>query len=498
MSQCRLPFASLLMVLLCLVAGGCMLGPDYERPDTPAGTSSFNWMPTATGDPNEVIGHWWRSFGDPHLNKLVILALQNNYDLAAAAANVLEAQALLAQSRGTRLPTLDYSIGRTRSKSPSIIPMYPADVRTVYAQQLSISYIADLFGKLRRTERAAWADLAATEATAQALIHTIIAQVVRTRVQIATQQRLWDVARATTQSRQTTLEIVERRYGQGLVGPVDIYLARENIAAARAAEPQLEQSLVLAANALDVLLGRPPAAADPLPRSLPDLAVLEPVPIGVPATLLDRRPDVHAAEMQLAAATERIGVSIAQMYPDLTLTAVGGYQAPNFDALTLTENELYSLTMQLVAPIFRGGQLRAGVDAAKARTQRAAAQYAKTVLTAMREVEDALAGEQMLQRRLEALDVRLAEAQRAEALAAERYSRGAETILTVLETERRRLLAQTERIQVQSQLYNARIDLCLALGGDWGVESLDTSHTPASNADLGSTDNDSETLNTGA
>jgi len=481
----------------CLALGGCMLGPDYERPDTPADADSFHWAPAEAADPNTILGAWWRTFGDPHLNALVGQALGQNYDLAIAAANVLEAEALLAQSRGARLPMLDYSAGRTRSKSPltTPIPGFTSDATTSYTHQLNISYIADLFGRLRRSERAAWADLAATQASRDALIHTIIAQVVRTRVQIATQQRLLAVAQATTESRRTTLEIVERRYGQGLVGPVDIYLARENVAAARAAEPQLEQSLALAANALDVLLGRAPATAEPMPRSLPEVAALPPAPVAVPAALLDRRPDVRAAEMQLAAATERIGVSIAQMYPDLTLSAAGGYRASNFDALTLTENELYSLTLQALAPIFRGGQLRAQVEAAKARAQRAAAGYAKTVLTAMREVEDALATEQLLRQRLKELDVRLAEARRAEALATERYSRGAETILTVLETERRRLLAENERIQVQGQLYNARIDPCLALGGDWSIERT---AAPADALQSETFESEPKPLNTGA
>jgi len=471
--------------MIVVAVSGCMLGPDYERPTTPAEGTSFHWMPEDAVDPNGVSGAWWQTFGDPALDAMVQEALAGNYDLAVAAANVLEAEALLAQSRGARWPTLDYSIGRTRSKTPlgTPIPGFSSQVATSYTQQFSISYITDVFGKLRRAERAAWADLTAARTSREALMHAIIAQVVRTRVQIATQQRLLEIARATTKSREATVEIVERRYGQGLVGPVDIYLARENLAAARAVEPQLEQSLALAANALDVLLGRAPAAQAPPARSLPEMAELPTVPRAVPAALLDRRPDVWAAEMQLAAATERIGVSIAAMFPDLTLSAAGGYRASNFDALTLTENELYSLTLQVIAPIFRGGQLRAQVEAAKARAQRAAAQYAKTVLTAMREVEDALAAEQLLRERLAELEVRVGEARRAAALAAERYSRGTVTLLTLLETERRRLLAENERIQVQGQLYNARIDLCLALGGDWGVETAGATEGGAESAE---------------
>ncbi|MBN1125573.1 MAG: efflux transporter outer membrane subunit [Sedimentisphaerales bacterium] len=463
----------LLSVLLyCTVITGCMVGPDYQRPVTEANQQAFYRAPADWIDPNapSEIGPWWYSFNDPVIDQLVQKALEKNYDLQAATATILEAEALLAQASGSRSPWLDYGANRARSKSPSIFPGIGSEATTSYDHALNIGYVTDLFGKLKRNERAFQADLAATQATQESLIHVIIASVIRSHVRIATQQRLLSVAQATTKSRQSTLQVVERRYSQGLASPVDLYLARENIAASKASEPLFLQSIILAGHALDVLLGNPPGDRETT-TTLPDMPNLKPIPLAFRISLLDRRPDVRAAEMQLVAATERIGVSIAQMYPDLTMTASGGYRAAHLDALTLSENEVYSFVMGLTAPVFHGGQIKAQVEAAKARTQRAAANYAGTVINAIREVEDALASEQILQERLAQLEIRLEEARRAESLASERYSRGAEGILTVLETQRRRFLAENELIQTQNQLYNARIDLFLALGGDWDTEN---------------------------
>ncbi len=464
-----------LCMLLPLIAAqpGCMLGPNYERPATPADlVQSFARKPADWVDPNEpgAIGQWWKSFDDPLIDEMVQRALTNNYDLKAAAASVLQAVALLEQSHGLRLPAVTYSTSRTRAKSYSPAAPISTAALTSYSHQLNISYIADFFGKLRRAEAASYDDLLSAQASQQALVHAIIAQVVRSRVRIATQQRLLDLVTANIKSRQSTLQIVERRYSQGLVNAIDIYLARENIAAAAGAEPQLNQSVIQARHSLDVLLGQTPATLQEADSALGDPGDLSAVPTGLPAALLDRRPDIRAAEMQLAAATERIGVNIATMFPDLTLSASGGYRSGSFSMAAGAENQVYSMALSLAGPIFQGGRLKAGVRAAKAHARQMAANYAKTVLNAMREVEDALVAEQMQSRRFEQLQARLRHAVQAEKLAMERYSQGLDSILAVLETERRRRGAENELTTTNGQLFETRIDLFLALGGDWQTE----------------------------
>jgi len=465
--------------MLCVTLAGCMVGPDYSRPETAADTSAGYFH---AGKHNEDVNdfadvdRWWERFGDPTTALLVREALENNYSLKAAAARVLQSQAALAETRGRRLPDVSYNLGRDRSKRSFNFGGLGGGGRfsvmsTTWSQDISVTYILDLFGKLRRSERAAWAEMLTAQANGQALINSIIATVINARVNIATIGRRLAIARANTESRQRTLEIVERRYGQGLVGPVDVRLARENLAAAKALEPVIELSLITARHALDVLLAHRPGSSDELPQTLEDLPDLGPVPVGLPAFLLDRRPDVRAAEFSLRAANERIGVSIAQLYPDLTLTGNYGFSADTIeDIFQQDETEMYAAIFRLAQPIFKGGQLRAQIDAAEARYAELAANYAGTVLTAMREVEDALVTEQMLQTSLKHARVRFREASAAESLSRQRYQRGVEGILTVLESERRRRISEQEVTILKGQLWTTRVNLFLALGGDWDYQ----------------------------
>ena len=475
--QTRIIIAALALAA-CMTNVGCMVGPDYVRPETMAdGGPGFLNTPAGWTDANDICtsGPWWQCFGDRVTGDLVVLALERNTDLKAAAAKVLEAEALLAQSHGVRLPDVSYAAARSRGKvSSSSFGGSGGFFSTIYTQNVNVSYIVDFFGKLRRAEKAAVADLLASEADRQALRHAIISQVVRTRIQIGTQQRLLEVARADIVSREQTLRIVERRYNSGLVGPLDVYMARENLAAARALEPAIVESIKLARHSLDVLIGQRPGALALLPDRLGALGEPEPIPVGVPAALLDRRPDVRVAELRLRAATERVGVSIAALFPDLTLSSSWGYQSGTFSALTNPQNEVYSAIIGLSAPIFKGGQLKAQVDAAKARATQAAENYAGVVLVALREAEDALVRQQTLKERIDHLRERLAEALRAESLARQRYMRGVEKILIVLETERRRRIGENELIRTTGDLWNARVELFLALGGDWDVASPDS------------------------
>ena len=469
-------FGVLITASVCVVVSGCMVGPDYDRPKTLADTAEkYVYAGKHLQDVNDIdgTGRWWERFADPTTSELVRHALTNNNSLQAAAARVLQAEALLAEARGQQLPDVSYSFNRTRGKSSfnfggagrfSIIS-------TTFSQGISVSYIVDFFGKLKRAKRAVWANLLAAKANEQALVHAVIANVVKTRANIATIQRQLTIARANTENWQRNLEIIERRYSRGLVGPLDVRLARENLAASKASEIVIELALVKVRHALDVLLARRPGSSKALADTLAELPDLSPVPVGLPAWLLDRRPDVRASELALAASNERIGVSIAQLYPDLTLTGTYGRSADTFNDIFIDETETYSAILRLAQPIWKGGQLRARVDGAKARYSELAANYAETILTALREVEDALVSEQMLQRRLKALQVRLDEAVAAEKLAGQRYIRGVERLITVLETERRRRIAETELNNVKGNLWAGRVDLFLALGGDWVADS---------------------------
>ena len=467
-----------------LVSVGCMVGPKYKRPKTAAEPDAhYQWLPAGWPEANEPNGlsPWWRAFNDPVTNGLVDKALGNNTDLKAAVAGLERSVALLAQVHGVRLPDVSYDAGWTRSQMSFVLPDISTpmgdfggrmtSLSTTYSQQISISYILDLFGRLKRSERAAVRDLLATEADAQALVHAIVAQVVQTRVQIAMRQRLLRIADATIATWERSLEVTQQRYEGGLVGPLDVRMMKQSLEAAKAQRIGLEQDLALMINAVDVLCGQRPGRGEGLTQGLPDMPPLTPVPAGLPAALLDRRPDVRASELRLAAATERVGVSIAQIYPDLTLTGSAGFMSDEMKDVVNTDFSTYTAMIGLMAPIYKGGQLRAGVRVAKATAEEAAQRYAGTVLTALREVEDALVKHQTLLRQIEQLERRLQLAQESEQMAQERYVRGAEPILVLLETQRMSRLAENELALAQGQLWLARIELHLALGGDWGIET---------------------------
>lgn len=483
----------LLYIATAASVGGCMMGPDYSRPETPASeATSFVHAEGQARDVNDLqqADRWWERFGDPITADLVRQALENNYDLRASAARVLQAREGLAVARGQLWPEVSYSLMRNRSKSYFNFgggggddPNSPfaafdggfSPLTTTWSQDISVSYLVDIWGQLRRSRRAAWEDLLASEANRQALANSTISMVIKGRIDVVIAQRRLALAQANIESLQNTLDITERRYREGLVGPVEVRLARASLEGAKAQEPAIASALVQSRHALDVLIGQAPGTSSALPQTLPGLPELASVPVGVPGALLDRRPDVRAAEFALRAANERIGVSVAQLYPGLTLTASYGRSADQWEDIWQDFSETYAAMFNIAQPLFRGGQLRAQVRAAKARYEEAAATYGGVVLTAMREVENALIGEQMLRRQLEHTQLQLKESEAAEDLSRRRYEQGVESLLTVLESERRRRTAEEQLTILEGEIWTNRVNLHLALGGDWaGTEPAES------------------------
>jgi multidrug efflux system outer membrane protein len=464
-------------VAAALIAG-CTLGPDPERPVTAAdGAPSYvNAVQEAPPPAGNLV--WWERFGDPITADLVRLALENNTDLQAAAARVLEAEALLRAAGGARLPQVGYGTSVIRQRSSFVLPQVGriTPKSTTYAYDLNVSWQMDLFGKLKRNRQAAWASMLAEEAAAEAVMHSVIAAVVRARVQVATLERALAITAGIRESRESTLRTVDHRYRTGLTGALDLYSARENLSSAKAAEVTLEGSLSPARHALDVLVGRRPGSGPLLPDTLPELPDLEPVPVGLPVELLDRRPDLRGSELRLAAATYGVGTALADLYPSLSLTASRGGRSDTLTDLLSSEALVYNAVVGLLGPIFAGGQIRANVDGARARMEQAAASYAGAVLQALRDVENALVAGDTLREVLEHNKRRVVEAEAADRLANDRYKRGVETLLRVLDTERRLRAAQNALITTTAELWNVRIDLFLALGGDWGSGDAGSGH----------------------
>ena len=465
-----------------IVAPGCTLGPEPERPTTAADLSeTYAHASDIEAAVLPEVSPWWQEFGDETTTELVELALHNNVDLQAAAARLLQAEANLRRAGGARLPQIGYGASATKQQVSFVLPTIGRRQieSTTYSYNLNVAWQADLFGRLKRTRQSAWASLLAEEASQEAVVHSVVAAVVRARVLVATAEWALSINREITDSWESTLKTVERRYRAGIADAVELHLARENFASAQASEAVIAGQLEQARLALDVLVGRRPGSGETLPDTLPQLPSLEPVPLGLPAELLDRRPDLRQAEMQLASATYGIGAAIANLYPDLSLTGSVGASADRLNDLTISDGLVYNAVANLIGPLFTGGQRRADVDAAGARAEQATAVYAGAVLNALREVEDALVLSEASQLNWEFSDQRASEARAADRLAKQRYQRGVATLLTVLETERRLRLAEQAIITATADVWNARIDLFLALGGDWGTDLPDVAAVSA-------------------
>lgn len=469
------PKLLLVTLSLSLIMYGCSMNPHYQRPDNKNFTGErFIQTQTESFQKDLDVNQWWRRFDDPTLNKLIEQALTNNIDLRIASANVLESEALIRSARGVRLPQINTATSSDRSfTGTNTGSIFAGGARRSYftTNQLvgQVSWQADLFGRLRSIQEAATADWQATITDQIALTHTVIADVIRQRAELAIAIHRLHIAQDILTARERTLEIVTRRYESGLsnTSAVDIRLARENVFAATANIAALEQSLSLTQHALDVLLGTRPGALFISDSELITLPQLDESIIGVPTQLLDRRPDIRAAEFRTIAANARVGVALADLFPDLTITGSLGWR-DNEPSGLFNPNTLFgNILGQLAHATYTGGQRSAETDAARARLEIAAHTYSGIVLQAIREVEDALIQNQKLSNRLITLKQRASEARLAEKISLDRYARGVEDLLIVLETERRRQDAEVELLNVELDYWNARINLFLAIGGDW-------------------------------
>lgn len=464
------PYRWLTIISLAMIASGCSLINDFQRVKQEKLVEQQAYLQLAPlsleSNSQEPLTQWWHQFNQPQINQLVDQALAHNFELKQAAANVLESQALLDSAFGRFWPSLDLGVSGSREYLRTTVA---ENYTTQYGMNLSLSWQLDLFGRLRNNYSAAVADLSALERDRDALIHSLIANVLRQYVEQVIAKRRLRVAEQIAASRQLTLKTVDRRYRNGVIGTsaVDVRLGRENLLSAQANVSALQLNVELANHALDILLGQAPIDRRDDQPELTTLPTLDQQQIGIPLSLLDRRPDLKAAEFRSIARNHRIGVALADLYPDLTLTGRLGTNSESLSRFFSLDNLIASIAGELATTIFQGGSLRAEVEAARARLQAQAASYSQSVIIAVREVEDALASNRLLDQRLVQVTEQLLEARQAEKLAKQRYGRGIDSLLIVLETERRRQNAEDLLLRVEQLRWNSRIDLHLAIGGNW-------------------------------
>lgn len=455
-----------ILVLSLLSAGCATVGPDHERPQTdlPASFSrgGLQWKRTSTPKVYATT-NWWKVFGDATLNNLASSTASQNLSLQAAAARLREARALSRSSRTAVLPSLDFNgdLSRTNSTFGSGV----GSQRDMVSLPLDLSYEVDLWGKVRRQveganarEGGAQANLAATQLTLTAdTAHTYWAL------------RALDADRALLVSsialRKENLSLIEARFRAGTVNALDVSRAQTEVANIEAELIGVDRNRSELVNALAVLTGR--NAGNFALSAQPKLPKPPSIPAGVPADLLLRRPDLFAAERNVAAANAEIGVAKAAYYPSLNLRARGGSETSGFSSLFSSDALIWSLGSSLTYPIIGQKKIRADFDAAVARHQIASLDYKQSVLVALREAEDGLSGLEYLHRQEEAQRKAVDAAQTSLNISRQRFSAGLVSFLEVVDTERTLLTNQRLAASLQAQRLAVTVNLIKALGGSW-------------------------------
>ena len=447
--------------LMALLYGCQVIAPvQSELSDTGIQVPS-KWTSAKTTAPLRPV--WLKDFGDPVLWALVDEAVASNYDLLAVVARVKAARAQAAITGSNAKLQLDSSAAASRRGIPS--SNAKRQTSDTFEGQLDAAWEADLWDRLADATRAAEREAAAAAQDYEAARLSLAADVGQAWFDAVESELQVELAAETARNFRQNLAIVEEGFRSGLNDALDVRLERANLAEA---ESQLELRRIQrnqTVRTLEVLLGRYPGAQLAVASRLPRL--MHEVPVGLPAELLERRPDVRAAATRLAAADARLNEARKNRLPSIRLTASGGVSSGELRNLLDFDSVLWTLAAGLAAPIFQGGRLSAEVDLARARADEALVSYAQALLTAFREVETALAAEGLLARRESALRVAAEESSEAATLALERYRSGLVDIITWLEARRRAFSAKSSLLEVNNQRLQNRIALHLALGGDF-------------------------------
>lgn len=458
-----------LVTLWPLVAGGCMMGPDYQRPEVPE-PAAFRGVEGKAQAESIADANWSTVAGDPVLQELIRVAIENNLDLRTAAARVTEARARYGIVRSFQFPEVGVTGGYS-SQQDSQLADQPAGAVTDKSYQnwdagIQVSWELDLFGRIRRESEAAFAQYLATEQGQRAVLVSLIGDVASNYLLMRQLDLELDIARQTVVSNQETVRFYQDRLKGGLSNRLELDTAVANLARTKTLIPQLERDVAITENALSLLLGRPPG---PIERgdTLSTSHIPDPIPVGLPAALLERRPDVVAAEQQLVAANASVGAAKALYFPRISLTGLFGGVSGDFSDLMDNDAEVWSVNPSLFAPVFQGGRINRNYEATQAVYEQAFAQYQKAALNAYREVANALVALRTFSEARVILQTGVAALQDAATLSRLRYDAGLASYLEILNADQdlfdqRILLAETRGAEVR-----AFVELYRALGGGW-------------------------------
>ena len=471
MSKFKLNAVALLFPA-CLLAA-CAVGPDYKRPELALPESWPQQQDAAAQKANSADEQWWHLYADTILDQLEDEALAHNSDIQVAAARVLEVRAQLGIAQADQFPTVGANINESRTEYtlngatpyPSTLPR----IQSSYQATLNASYELDLWGKIRRANEAARADLLSAESAKETVRLTLTTQLAQQYFALVALDAQEAAIQRLLESRQERIGLNKKQVEVGVLSEYDLHQAEADVATVQSQLASIGLARNKQETALTLLLGRSPRdvmGGGELHRGSPSLPVVS-VPDGLPADLLLRRPDLRDAEQRLVSLNARIGVARAQYFPSLSLTGYAGGQSVSFSNLFSGPSRIFQFAANVSEPIFNAGRVGYLVDAAEARRDQALIQYKQAVANAFGDVRNALSAQSAAQQ------VLTYETTRSDALASAykqaelRFQAGIASRLELLDVERNYLQAQLNRLDAERAQRSAVADLFKALGGGW-------------------------------
>jgi len=443
------------------VLGGCQLTPDYSEPQVKLPESWREETAKAAAAQEKIDAEWWKGFKSNELNTLMAAALEGNTDLRAALARVDQARAAAKIAGAPLLPSVDASAGAGWTRTN------PSSGKTTSENSgragVSVGYEVDLFGRNRAGLSAAEAGIRRSVYDRDALELVVKGDVAQAYFTILNLRERMGISRGNLENSRQVLRIVEARFNAGTASALDVSRQKSSLASAEAALTALGNQARAAENALSILLGEAPHDLNIKSKNLQAVTIPR-IPVSQPSAVVAQRPDIRAAEESLVAANADIGAARAAFFPVLNL---GVDTTVALSPLSSPASVALALAASAAAPIFKGGQLQGGVDRARARQAELAENYRGTVITSMREVEDALSAAKAARAREVSLATAMQEARKAYSLSRDLYEAGAIDFQTMLDAERTKLSAEDSHASVRLELLSAAVDLYKALGGGW-------------------------------
>ena len=456
-----------LSVLVALLALGCTVGPNYNRP-------AVNVPPTHRGLPDQADDagpasfadqKWWEAFEDETLQELIRTALQQNYDVRIASVRILEAGLQLGITGADQFPTVSAGAASVNERIPRSRNV-PAVNTNVNQLSVAAAWELDFWGKFRRATESARANLLANDWARREVISTLVSDVASAYFQLRELDLELEIARQTLTSRRDSLRLTQLLSDRGATSLLDVRQAEQLVFGAALLIPDLEGRIEQEENFISLLLGNNPQAV-PRGRRLTEQPHAPELPAGLPSTLLERRPDIRQAEEQLVAFNANIGVAKADLFPRISLTGTGGFQSAALTSLFSGPAALWTLGASAAQPVFEAGRLRNRVMLAEAEQQEAALVYQRTIQQAFREVADALIAYRKSQEFQVQQEQLTRSAEDALRLSNMRYQGGATSYLEVLDSESRKFFAQLNLAEAQLNELQAMVRIYRALGGGW-------------------------------